>query len=261
MNTCIDCNKPIKKNQTRCWDCHKKNVEVSERFCADCGIKLPRYGKGIRCAKCMRVFNSSQAKIWKCIDCGETVPRRTKRCPVCHRAFLNARPTYERTPEHKELMSKATSGPHPWRIGFRHSQETKEKMASHWTEEKREESRQRGKRMAENKEWLMRIAHSLSGENNPMWQGGIANGQYAPGFCKTLKERIRSRDNYTCQLCGITEEETGYRLSIHHADYDKSNHSESNLFATCKRCNSFVNTRRVVWTAYFLDLAKRRQLL
>jgi hypothetical protein len=94
-----------------------------------------------------------------------------------------------------------------------------------------------------------------------MWQGGIAGGKYAPGFCKTLKARIRARDGYTCQLCWRTEDELGYRLSIHHSDYDKSNHDESNLFATCKRCNSLVNTNRILWTAYFANLAKvRRQL-
>lgn len=261
MNTCLDCNKPIRKGQQRCWNCHEKRIKVDERFCTDCGIKLPRYGKSTRCQNCIKIFNSNQAQKWQCIDCGAIVPRRTKRCPDCYKAFLKIRPTYERTPEHKDLMSQVTTKPKPWRVGYKHPQEVKDKIASHWTEERKEEYRARNKKNAENREWVMRMARALSGENNPMWQGGIANSEYAPGFCNTLKERIRQRDNYTCQLCGITEKETGYRLSIHHSDYDKSNHSESNLFATCKRCNSFVNTNRAVWTAYFLDLAERRQLL
>lgn len=199
-------------------------------------------------------------KPYLCIDCGAPVGRRIKRCPECHAKFLKTRPTYERTPEHRQQMSDALKGKQPRGTGWKHTPETRQRIASAWTDEMREQARQRGLEYAADAEWRLRIANALTGENNPMWQGGIANGQYAPGFSKTVKAAIRERDNFTCQLCGATEDELGYTLSIHHADYDKSNHDPSNLFATCKRCNSLVNTNRDVWIGYFVALAQTRQL-
>lgn len=46
----------------------------------------------------------------KCIECGETIPRKVKRCQTCNASFLKQRPTYERTPEHCCRMSEATKG-------------------------------------------------------------------------------------------------------------------------------------------------------
>jgi DNA-directed RNA polymerase subunit RPC12/RpoP len=198
-------------------------------------------------------------KPYLCVDCGAPVGRRIKRCPDCHAIALKNRPTYERTPEIRAKMSESQKAiPKP--TGWNHAPETREKIAAAWTDEKREAARERGRKYAADKEWRLRIANALSGENNPRWQGGITGQKYTPGFDKTLKRSVRERDLFTCQLCGMTEDELGYRLSIHHADYDKSNHDPLNLFATCKRCNSLVNTNREVWQAYFGALAERRQL-
>ncbi len=49
-----------------------------------------------------------------------------------------------------------------------------------------------------------------------------------------------------------------YRLSVHHADYDKQNLDDWNLFAVCKRCNSLVNTNRHVWIGYFVAIGQIR---
>jgi hypothetical protein len=225
--------------------------------CVDCGKSLKRYAR--QCGECYRKNRNHAPIEWACIDCGAPVGRKVKRCQPCGQAFLKNRPTYERTPEHKDKMKSVTSKPKPYMVGraFPHRNAA---IASAWTDEMREAARERGKRYAQDREWLERIAKAVSGENNPMWQGGIANAGYAPGFCKSLKLQIRTRDNFTCQLCGMNEQELGYTLSIHHSDYDKTNHSPTNLFATCKRCNSFVNTRRDFWQAYFADLAELRQL-
>lgn len=151
----------------------------------------------------------------------------------------------------------ATSKPKPYLLGRKFPARARA-IAAAWTDEMREAARERGKRYAQDQEWLLRIAQALSGEKNPMWQGGISGQRYAPGFCKSLKAAIRQRDGYRCQLCGMTEDEIDYVLSIHHSDYDKTNHDESNLFATCKRCNSLVNTNREVWYSYFFALAEMR---
>jgi len=204
-------------------------------------------------------MNTKPPKQWYCIDCGAPVNRRVKRCPPCNQANLSKRGTYERTPEARANMSKAKKGKPPRGTGWKHSEATRAKIAAAWDDEKRERARERGERMAADQEWRLRIAQALAGENNPMWQGGITGQKYAPGFSKTLKNGIRERDDYTCQLCGTTEDELGYHLSIHHADYDKANHDDMSLFAVCKRCNSLVNTNRDMWGGYFTALADARR--
>jgi hypothetical protein len=233
--------------------------------CSECGRSVDRFPSrfvgNVFCSKeCRSSFMAKTARVWVCMGCGVVVGRRVKRCRECENKSRSERPSYVRTPEHKAIMSGVTTKPKPHMRG-RKFPKRNEAIAAAWTEEKRQAARERGKKFAADRDWLVRIAQALSGPRNPMWQGGIANSKYAPGFCKTLKQRIRQRDYYICQLCGRTEDGLGYRLSIHHSDYDKSNHSESNLFATCKRCNSLVNARRPFWQSWFRDLARQRQLL
>lgn len=95
----------------------------------------------------------------------------------------------------------------------------------------------------------------LQRENSSNWRGGISNEPYSYFFNKELKEKIRKRDNYECQVCHITEEEhiivIGEVLSIHHIDYDKKNYKEDNLVSLCRGCNARVNFNREYWKEYF----------
>lgn len=199
-------------------------------------------------------------KPYLCVDCGKPVKRRVKRCPECHKIDLRNRPQYERTDEWRKAMSERQKGKSGHGSGWKHDMSTRRKMSDAWTPEMRELARQRGRILASNKKWRIRIAQSVSGANNPRWRGGISKQKYAPGFSKTLKNQIRARDKYTCQLCGKTESELGFKLSIHHSDYDKTNHDPDNLFSTCKRCNSLVNTNREYWFNWFALLLEFRNL-
>ncbi len=89
-----------------------------------------------------------------------------------------------------------------------------------------------------------------SGKDNPSWRGGVSNAPYPFEFCESLKEFIRSRDGYACQLCDATGEGTGKKLPVHHIDYDKSNLDSSNLITLCNSCNSRVNFSRKFWTQH-----------
>lgn len=207
----------------------------------------------------------------ECPICGEYKHRQSKTCRNCFflkqsspesRAKMSeqrtGKPSYVRTPEQRKRMSeiqKAKIKP----TGWNHSEETKKKMASLWTDEKREAARQRGKKFAQDPEWRKKV--SSYGEDNPRWKDGCATKPYAPGFDRKMKQSIRERDDFTCQLCGITEEETGCPHSIHHIDYTKDNHHPDNLATTCKACNSRVNTNESVWYGYFVVLAEYRSQL
>jgi 5-methylcytosine-specific restriction endonuclease McrA len=93
------------------------------------------------------------------------------------------------------------------------------------------------------------------GANNPAWTGGASYEPYAVGWCQKDRDRIRARDNYECQNCGMTEEEhlavAGQNLHVHHIDYNKKNCKDSNLIATCLWCNNRANYNRKYWQAFY----------
>ena len=91
------------------------------------------------------------------------------------------------------------------------------------------------------------------GEKHHKYINGINRDGYPISFNFELKELIRKRDNYKCQLCGCPQEECLTRLPIHHIDYNKNNLDPKNLTALCKKCNTKVNVKRETWTKYFVE--------
>lgn len=79
------------------------------------------------------------------------------------------------------------------------------------------------------------------------------NTDYGTEFTKELKEQVRKRDNYKCQICGVMQNEIPRKLDIHHIDYDKLNCVLNNLVSLCKSCHSKTNTNREYWIQYFID--------
>ena len=77
----------------------------------------------------------------------------------------------------------------------------------------------------------------LFGKANPSWEGGKSFEQYPPSFSQQLKDRIRVRDNFICQDCGVPELECSRRLDIHHIDGNKKNCKEDNLKSLCMSCH------------------------
>lgn len=90
---------------------------------------------------------------------------------------------------------------------------------------------------------IERGSHKL--ERNSNWRGGIDFEPYGLDFNRYLKDKIRKRDNFTCQLCG--ERENGKKLISHHIDYAKRNNQEKNLILLCNSCHSQTNFNRNFW--------------
>lgn len=88
-------------------------------------------------------------------------------------------------------------------------------------------------------------------ENHPQWKGGISFEPYPITFNRELKELIRCRDEYKCQLCGMPECENIKKLYVHHIDYIKDNCLPSNLISLCKNCHTKTNHNREYWIEYF----------
>jgi len=95
------------------------------------------------------------------------------------------------------------------------------------------------------------------GKEHSSWRGGKSNLPYSFDFNEELKELIRKRDNYKCQICGAPQRECITKLPVHHIDYDKLNSNPNNLITLCPSChNKTNNANREYWTNYFEEKIK-----
>lgn len=107
---------------------------------------------------------------------------------------------------------------------------------------------------------LTDATHLLTGEKSHSWRGGLSFMPYTQSFNKCLKLKIRKRDHYECQLCGMPEIENRKSLTVHHIDYDKAYSYEENLISLCVSCNTKVNYSRDYWAEYFGEMLKGKQV-
>ena len=95
----------------------------------------------------------------------------------------------------------------------------------------------------------------ISGVNNGNYTNGLSSLPYPKAFTKKLKEYIRKRDNYTCQCCGMTQEEHFNKwkkdIEIHHIDYCPDNCDKNNLITLCKQCNNKATINRDYCYAFY----------
>lgn len=83
-----------------------------------------------------------------------------------------------------------------------------------------------------------RQAEKIRREKNYFWKGGISFEPYGLEFNEDLKNLVRKRDDYICQLCGDEGN------IVHHIDYNKKNNSNENLITLCKSCHTKTTLRR-----------------
>ena len=193
-----------------------------------------------------------------CKNCGATFTHKDKRTLTCSRkchltTIRQARPTYSSRPTKPKVckiclecgtefisqygeghkycsvkcrnlaMSKRFSGAGNPLYGIGHTEATKAKMrANHY---------------------------DSSGAKNGRWLGGKSFEPYTWDFSKRLRELIRKRDNYKCQVCHTKQ--NGRRLNIHHIDYIKKHNAPNNLIALCDLHHTRTNSDRDFWQRYF----------
>lgn len=100
---------------------------------------------------------------------------------------------------------------------------------------------------------------SNKGKNNTMYgRTGKLSPQYIEGLDREyplkfrhIREAIRERDNYQCQICGKSTKKNGRRLPVHHIGYNKKNLNFNNLITLCDSCHSKTNTNRNIYIEYF----------
>lgn len=198
----------------------------------------------------------------------EKFPGHAKRCKrhfccrECYALWQRGRPSYERTPKHRVKMSLAVSSNTEAMKGNsaqlrRYNLQVKKGHT--WEEiygpEKAARLRKHYRETMSGKNNPNFGNHLLAGKNNPNWKGGVCREPYSFEFDEVLKEQIRQRDGYACQLCGMPQDEqithAGVKLSVHHIDYDKTNNAASNLVSLCKSCHSKTNYNREYYMRLF----------
>lgn len=89
------------------------------------------------------------------------------------------------------------------------------------------------------KPWLEKKRPNISGSNCYNWKGGITsiNLSERVRFRKTIQKKVFSRDNYTCQLCGVTEVPLTVDHILSWSEYPKQRFSMNNCRTLCERCH------------------------
>lgn len=95
-----------------------------------------------------------------------------------------------------------------------------------------------------------------TGENSPTWKWG--KRKYT-GRWLHFRNEARLRDNYTCQICGVTENDWHKQLDVHHIrnyryfDNKTQANQIDNLVCLCNKCHSFVHSKQNVNKIYIDD--------
>jgi 5-methylcytosine-specific restriction endonuclease McrA len=143
--------------------------------------------------------------------------------------------------------------------GRRHSEESKEKnrIAHLGIAQTMESNMKRSKSLlgvSKSEDHKNNIAKSKKKEKNPSWKGGITDFPYSQDWTEDLKDAIRKRDGFSCQLCDRHKNGEGVffkKLDVHHIDYNKENCDPENLVALCHSCHGKTHHNRAHWLKYF----------
>ena len=195
----------------------------------------------VKCLNCGKGFMTYQA--WLRKGSGKTCSYK------CMGERKLGKPTYERTLEHNQKMSRILKNIDNTNRGIRFTKLNAGKKCKTYEE------------LYPLKAGSLResLATRLIGEGNPNWKGGKHRQKYPYIFYK-LRPVIFERDNYTCLNCGMSDEEArskdslGRGLTVHHIDYNKENNNLDNLATTCKWCNSLANGKRELWQIKYAQL-------
>ena len=214
---------------------YKNGVTLIKHYCKDCGKQISVTGfKGNgRCVTCARLLqrgkNSPAYKggLPHCKDCGKLLKSyKSIRCYACCNEIKKGKRLSKEAIE--KLSGENASN---WKGGKPHCRTCGKLLKSYESN------------------YCPRC--SRLGKRCIHWIDGRSYEPYPITFNSQLKDRIRVRDNFICQKCGVPELECSKKLHIHHIDYNKKNCAESNLISLCQSCNSKVNANREHWTNYF----------
>jgi len=120
-------------------------------------------------------------------------------------------------------------------LGFKHSLETRKKLSLLRINNKNAKG---SKRIEEQKQKLREL---FSGDKNPRWKGGISKDRRTGHRYSKYRSDVFTRDNWTCQTCGIR----GCYLEVHHikewCNYSKLRYKINNGITLCRECHKLTD--------------------
>lgn len=129
-------------------------------------------------------------------------------------------------------------------LGFKHTPESKAKISAVHKGKKLSEEHKLNISNASHKMWVDGVFDNVhKGKNNWRWKGGIEK-EYPLEFNKRLRDFIKSRDNYQCQICSKNLYKS-VNTNVHHRDGNKKNSDQNNLVLLCKDCHYKVHSKRM----------------
>lgn len=91
-------------------------------------------------------------------------------------------------------------------------------------------------------EFKVFMSERMSGKSNPAFKDWASKEPYGKEWSAELKDKVRKRDNYRCNLCGLSNKIHrlifGRQLAIHHVDRNKKNCAINNLLTVCYYCHA-----------------------
>jgi len=220
------------------------------------GKKLPPLTKEHRdkvskANKGRKVWNAGTGKKFFCLDCGVRLKGYySKRCKTCAGIVSRGRTGWNKGKTGRIVSEETREKLRQANLGKKCSEETKKKLSAI---NMGENNPNYG--VPKSEEQKKKISESLTREKHWNWQGGYKKHDYPFEFFDIYREKIRKRDDYTCQNCWMEEEEHiivfSYGLDVHHIDYDKQNNTDENLITLCRSCHMRTNFNRDVWTEIF----------
>ncbi len=243
-------------------------TESRQKICTKCREVKPisefyrsalgRYGVRSHCKKCdndgRRHYGQTKSPLGKLCECGcgQVVNGNNHFIHNHHKPQQGEPHTDEtkhkisranhgkvRTEEFKKKLSEALRGENHPLWGKHHSDVSKAKISLH----------RKGKTLPES--WRRNISAGHSGKKNNNWRGGISKIPYTQDWTNLLKEAIRQRDNYTCQICCTHQDDLARTMDVHHIDYNKENCDPVNLITLCRSCHMKTNRKREKWISFF----------
>lgn len=150
-------------------------------------------------------------------------------------------------PEHREALNEAIrtkrrsyAGIGNPNFGKEHSEETLQKISASVLASDTLERRERMSQAAKD--------YDFSGARNGNWKGGRWSlGIGYPSSFNHIKDTIRERDGYMCQMCGIPQvlccQLANKALDVHHRDGNHFNTEPDNLITLCRSCHKIADAK------------------
>ena len=86
-------------------------------------------------------------------------------------------------------------------------------------------------------------------KNKKPFENSIRTNSYNSAEWRNLRREVLKRDNYQCQQCGATAEESEFPLEIHHVSPPKGNRELffdiNNCVTLCKFCHARITAEEV----------------